>query len=271
MTTVVLSPDFLSHYQPLGAAAKEIRRRGERVVIATGHAMRTFVEADGLEWHHLDLAAGSNDGLAVAATHDPSEPSALDAFIDATRQGFVATLAFQASKRSRELLWNPVEVGRTIDRLLDEYEPDRIIVDQVSLVSTLGVLATGRPFTTVVPGHPTQLPIADELYGDAWKWPDAHRAAAGELGALRTTVSRVNAAVTATFNTPLVTLSPAANAVDDAFAVHGQRVLYHWERALTIRSGSANSLRATSTWVHSSATNCSRPSTSQRSTDHVRL
>ena len=232
MTTLVLSPDFLSHYQPLGAVAKAIRHTGERVVIATGHAMRTFVEHDGLEWHRLDLAAGSNDGLAAAATHDPSEPSALHAFIDATRQGFVATLAFQASKRSRELLWNPVEVGRTIDRLFDKFQPERVLVDQVSLVSTLGVLATGRPFTTVVPGHPTQLPVADELYGDAWKWPDALHPDPGELGALRATVSSVNAAVTAAFNEALATLNPSANAVDDAFAVHGDRVLYHWERDL---------------------------------------
>lgn len=232
MTTVVLAPDFLSHYQPLGAVAKEMHRRGERVVIATGHAMRTFVENDGLEWHHLDLAAGSNDGLAVAATHDPTELSALDAFIDATRQGFVTTLAFQASKRSRELLWNPVDVGRTIDRLLDTLEPDQIIVDQVSLVSTLGALACGRPFTTVVPGHPTQLPVAGELYGDASKWPDALHATADELAALRTTVGRVNAAVTASFNDALATLSPATDPVDDAFCVHGDRVLYHWESDL---------------------------------------
>jgi UDP:flavonoid glycosyltransferase YjiC (YdhE family) len=232
VTTIVLSPDFLSHYQPLGAIAKELHRRGERVVIATGHTMRPFVEADGLQWCHLDLAAGSNDGIAAAATHDRSEPAALNAFIDATRRGFVATLEFQASKRSRELLWNPIEVGHRIRGLLDEYEPDRILVDQVSLVSTLGVYATGRPFITVVPGHPTQLPVGDELYGNAWKWPDALHPSPDELATLRTTVSRVNASVTEIFNTALEALSTTARAVDDAFAVHGEQVLYHWESEL---------------------------------------
>ena len=124
MTTLVISPDFFSHYQPLAAIANALHRAGERVIIATGTTMHPFVERDGLEWRHLDLAAGSNDGLARAATHDPENPTSLDAFIDATRHGFVAALSFQAMKRSRELLWNPVEVGRNIMALLDDINPD---------------------------------------------------------------------------------------------------------------------------------------------------
>lgn len=229
MTTVVLSPDFFSHYQPLAIIATALRRAGERVVVATGPTMRPLVERDGLEWRRLDLAAGSNDGLAAAATHDRNDPGSLQAFIDATRRGFVETLSFQASKRGRELLWNPVEVGRNIMTMLDDLDPDRILVDQVSLVSTLGVRATGRPFTTVVPGHPTQLPVAGESYGNASSWPAALEADPDALAALAAAVAAVNAEVTASFNDALGRLTTDADAVDDAFAVHGELVAYHWE------------------------------------------
>jgi zeaxanthin glucosyltransferase len=232
VTTVVISPDFFSHYQPLAVISGALRHAGERVIIATGHTMRPFVERDGLEWRHLDLAAGSNDGLAAARTHDPGDPGSLDAFIDATRHGFVATLSFQATKRGRELLWNPVGVGRNILALLDDVDPDRILVDQVSLVSTLGVLASGRRFTTIVPGHPSQLPVAGELYGNASRWPAVLEADPAELAALTATVTEVNAEVTASFNEALARLTTDMSAVDDAFAVHGEDVAYHWESDL---------------------------------------
>jgi len=232
MTTVIISPDFFSHYQPLGVLAIALHRSGERVIVATGKAMRPLVERDGLEWRLLDLAAGSNDGLAAAATHDPSDPGSLDAFINATRQGFVATLSFQATKRGRELLWNPVDVGRNILALLDDINPDQILVDQVSLVSTLGVLASGRRFTTVVPGHPSQLPLAGEHYGNASRWPDVLHADPAELVALTSTITKVNAEVTGSFNEALRQLTTNVSTVDDAFAVHGERIAYHWETNL---------------------------------------
>ncbi|HYN32500.1 MAG TPA: nucleotide disphospho-sugar-binding domain-containing protein [Ilumatobacteraceae bacterium] len=232
VTTVVISPDFFSHYQPLAVIATALHRSGERVIVATGLAMRPLVERDGLEWRRLDLAAGSNDGLAAAATHDPSDPNSLDAFIDATRRGFVETLSFQATKRGRELLWNPVDVGRNIMALLDDINPDQILADQVSLVSTLGVLASGRRFTTIVPGHPTQLPIAGEHYGNASSWPDTLHADPAELAALTSTITTVNAEVTESFNQALRRLTTNVAAVDDAFAVHGEHVAYHWETDL---------------------------------------
>jgi zeaxanthin glucosyltransferase len=228
MTTLLISPDFYSHYQPLAVIAAALRRAGDRVIIATGRAMRPLVECDGHEWRHLELAAGSNDGLASAATHDRTDDSSLGDFIEATCRGFVATLAFQATKRSRELLWNPVDVGRYIVALLDEIDADHVVVDQVSLVSTLGLLASGRPFTTLVPGHPTQLPRAGEQYGDASAWPDVLRPDRAELAALSSTVERVNSDVTSEFNRALRELTHSIDEVDDAFAVHGERVAYHW-------------------------------------------
>jgi len=232
VTTLVIAPDFLSHYQPMAAIADALRRSGERVIIATGNAMQPFVARDGFEWRRLDLAAGSNDGVASAIAHDRGDPSSLERFIAATRQGFVATLAFQAAKRSHELLWNPIEVGRAIRTLLEDAEPEHVLVDQVSLVSTLGLLASGRPFTTVVPGHPTQLPVGDEQYGSATTWPQALRPDADELDALARQVERINADVTDAFNGALAQLAPSAAPVDHAFAAHGELVAFHWESDL---------------------------------------
>lgn len=232
MTTLVIAPDFLSHYQPLAMIAGELRRSGEHVIVATGPAMGAVAARDGFEWRRLDLAVGSNDGVATSATHDRDDPRSLERFIASTEQGFVQTLAFQAAKRARELLWDPVRAGGEIRSLLDDVDADHVLVDQVSLVSTLGVLASGRPFTTVVPGHPTQLPVGGELYGDAAAWPTTLDPDAAELTALRSTVRRVNTGITEMFNDALGQLSPSSAPVDDAFAVHGQQVAYHWESDL---------------------------------------
>lgn len=232
MTTLVIAPDFLSHYQPLAMIAGELRRSGERVIVATGPAMGALAARDGFEWRRLDLAVGSNDGVATSATHDRDDPRSLDRFIASTEQGFVRTLEFQAAKRARELLWDPVRVGGEIRALLDDVEADHVLIDQVSLVSTLGLYASGRPFTTVVPGHPTQLPVGAELYGDAAAWPTTLHPDAEELTALRATVRGVNTGITEMFNDALRRLSPSSVPVDDAFAVHGQQVAYHWESDL---------------------------------------
>jgi UDP:flavonoid glycosyltransferase YjiC (YdhE family) len=57
VTVLLVSPDFASHYAALGVLGAEARRREERVVVATGPALRPRVLADGFE--HVELAAGA--------------------------------------------------------------------------------------------------------------------------------------------------------------------------------------------------------------------
>lgn len=64
-------------------------------------------------------------------------------------------------------------VAAEVRALCDEFDPECVLVDQVSLGSTLGMYATGRPFSTLVPGHPSQLPVGRERYGIPPIWPAA--------------------------------------------------------------------------------------------------
>ncbi len=220
MNVLVISPDYASHYGPLAVLARAARDAGHRVTVATGAALRARVEADRFEWRRQRLGAGSNVGVVE---RDP----AIDRFLGATHRGPIATLSLQARDRAEDLLWEPVRVAREIADLCDDVQPDEIVVDHVSFGSTLALYATGRPFVSVVPGHPTQLPVGDERYGVPPRWPDALRPEATEITELERLVDRVTGRFTETWNAALAEIAPWRPSVDDAFRVHGHRVLYN--------------------------------------------
>ncbi len=164
MSLLVLSPDFASHYGPLAVVARAVRRSGRPVVVATGPNMRLRVEADGFEWRPLQLGESSNSGIA-------DRDAGIARFIDATKAGPRATIRRQALDREQDLLWQPERVAAEIGALCDDLDPACVLLDHVSFGSTLGMYATGRPFVTLVPGHPTQLPVGAERYGIPSVWP----------------------------------------------------------------------------------------------------
>lgn len=220
MSLLVISPDFASHYGPLAVVAGAARRAGHRVVVATGPNLRQRVEAGGFEWRLLRLGAGANTGVAQ---RDPG----LDRFIAATAAGPIATMRCQALDRERDLLWQPEQVAVEVARLCDELEPERVIVDHVSFASTLAMYATGRPFDTLVPGHPSQLPVGSERYGVPHVWPSRIHPDPTELAELEQLVDRVTGVFTERWNEALATVAPDRLPVEDAFRVHGDVVLYN--------------------------------------------
>ncbi len=220
MSLLVLSPDFASHYSPLAVLAGAASRAGHRVVVATGPNLHDRVEDDGFEWRMLRLGAGSNSGVAEC---DPS----LQRFITATMEGPLATMRLQALDREQDLLFEPERVAAEVARLCDELEPDRVLVDHVSFGSTLAMHATGRPFVTMVPGHPSQLPVGSERYGVPAIWPLHIRPDPHQLADLEHLVDRVTASFTARWNAALAAVAPDREPVEDAFRAHGDRVLYN--------------------------------------------
>jgi hypothetical protein len=158
MTLLVISPDYASHYGPLSVIAKAAQYDRRRVVIATGHSLRPRVETEGFEWRELNLAASSNSGVVVK---DPS----IERFLAATRKGALDTIQYQALQRQVDLLWKPEQVVAAIAALHREIAPDEVLVDHVSFGSTLAMYALGESFITLVPGHPSQLPVGQERYG----------------------------------------------------------------------------------------------------------
>lgn len=219
MSLLVISPEYISHYGPLSVLA-EVRADGGRVVVATGPSLRARVEADGFEWRLLRLGTGSNNGV-------DSGGAGIQSFIAATREGPLATIRRQALDRERDLLWNPERVAAEIGALCADLDPDDVLVDHVSFGSTLAMHATGRPFVSLVPGHPSQLPVGAERYGIPAHWPSCLAPDPLELDELEQLVDRVTNAFTHRWNDALAAVAPQMRPVDDAFRVHGREVLYN--------------------------------------------
>ena len=220
MSLLVISPEYASHYGPLAVLAGEARANGEQVFVATGPSLRARVEADGFQWRPLRLGAGSNNGVEA-------DGPGIQSFIAATRAGPLATIRRQALDRRRDLLWNPERVASEIGDLCAELDPDDVLVDHVSFGSTLAMHATGRPYVTLVPGHPSQLPVGTERYGIPAHWPSCLTPDPLELDELELLADKVTDAFTDRWNEALVVVAPRKRLVDDAFRVHGRTVLYN--------------------------------------------
>ncbi|WP_249408665.1 glycosyltransferase [Frigoribacterium sp. CFBP 13605] len=196
MTLLVVSPDYASHLLPLATLATEWRDRGERVVVATGPATAAIVESFGFERVHLQLGRGSNPGVIRAEEQVAEEDASLRGFFDATRLGMVETLSYQARERLTDLMWQPVATARAVLDVVAAVRPDQIVVDHLAFSARLALVAGGVPFADVVLGHPTALPVGDEVYGCPPEWPAAFGGAgAGADPALaggRTTVESSN-------------------------------------------------------------------------------
>ena len=220
MTLLVISPDFISHYSPLAVVARAAKQAGMRVIFATGTNMATHVEAEGFEWTLLQLSQGANSGIV-------NQNPAIKRFLSATREGPIATIRCQALDREKDLLWEPVQVARRIAQLCEQINPDNILVDHVSFGSTLGVYATGRRFTTLVPGHPSQLPVGKERYGIPATWPACMQPEPNALTDQEDITDRVTKTFTDRWNAALAIIAPTMSPVKDAFRVHGNQVLYN--------------------------------------------
>lgn len=220
MTLLVISPDFISHYSPLAVVARAAKSAGKRVIIATGINMAPHVQAEGFEWTLLQLGKGANSGIA-------DQNPAIKRFLSATKEGPMATILCQALDREKDLLWQPEQVAKNIALLCEQIDPDDILVDHISFGSTLGVYATGRKFTTLIPGHPSQLPVGSERYGIPSQWPLCMQPEPAVLAQQERVTDRVTAAFTKRWNEALSVVAPTMAPVNDAFRVHGDLVLYN--------------------------------------------
>ncbi len=232
MTTLILSPAYASHYGPLAVLGRGLAAQGERVVVATGPALRDRVRADGFEWRELVLGRGTNTGVIRPAEQEAEEARHLRAFFAATRRGPVPTLLLQAERRTDDLLWQPEAVARTLDRLVSQMRPGRIVSDHIALSATLALHALGTDWESFVPGHPSQLPVGDEVYGAPPYWPRAVTPSGDDRARLRSACVRATALVAERFAAALREVSGSAPTVDDPFRLHGGRVLYAYSDAL---------------------------------------
>ena len=228
MKLLIVSPDYLSHYLPLSAIAAEAARRGAAVTVATGPGLAGRVAAGGWSWQPLVMSRGSNPGVRRIA--DPDDD--LRAFFAATRRGMVPTLMQQAVARGDDLLWNPLDVGRRALAIVEEVRPDAILVDHLAFATSMALLAREVPFTTFVPGHPSQLPVPGERYGYPVAWPRCIEPDGGALAQLWARCDAVTERFTDAYRRAAATIGGRAPDVADAFAMHGEDVLYNSPFAL---------------------------------------
>ena len=142
------------------------------------------------------------------------------------------TLRFQAEARAVDLLWRPQLVARRTIRVVERVRPDAILVDHLAFAATIGLRAMGAPFADVVVGHPTALPVGAEVYGVPSDWPSAITADPVQLATLRAIARGVSEAFGDAYDGVLRSLAPGSEPVGDAFAAHGEMVLYAYPEEL---------------------------------------
>jgi MGT family glycosyltransferase len=228
VTLLVISPDYASHLLPLATLATAWREAGDDVVVASGSATTSIVQAFGFRGTELRLGRGSNPGTIRAEEQPAGEDDSLRGFFDATRLGMVETLDYQASQRTTDLLWRPLETASAVLAVTDEVKPDAVIVDHLAFTARLALQAAGIRHADVVLGHPTALPIADEVYGYPASWPAAFHPDPSGLDRLRARCEAVRDRFTEQWNDALAVLNPAAAPSADAFAEHGDTLLLNY-------------------------------------------
>jgi len=232
MRCLVISPDYASHASGLLEVAAAARDRGHQVVFATGEAVRPSVTAAGLEWQPLRLGRGHNAGTIRVEEQVVGEDAHLQEFFAATRRGPAAVLTYQALARQQDLLFEPDRVLDEISRIIDLVAPDRVVVDHIAFGATLALYALDIPYTSVVLGHPTALPVEGELYGLPPVWPDTVRPSDGELDELRTICENATTLFTESANTLLERRAPHRPSISDAFRRTGSATLFNYPEAL---------------------------------------
>ncbi|MET0965738.1 MAG: glycosyltransferase, partial [Nakamurella sp.] len=232
MTLLVISPDYASHLLPLATLATTWRDAGDRVVVASGPATESITTDFAFERVDLRLGRGSNPGVIRAENQVAGEDDALRGFFAATERGMVETLLYQANARSADLLWDPVNTAGRVLAVVDAVQPDQIIVDHLAFSARLALLAGGIPHADVVLGHPSALPVGDEVYGYPPDWPAAFDPQPAELVALLQRCREVRDGFTAEWNAALRSLAPQSAPAVDAFAEHADLLLLNYPAQL---------------------------------------
>lgn len=234
MTLLIISPDYASHLYPLAALGTSWLAAGGRVVVATGPATAAIVESFGFEHAPLQLSRGSNPGVIRAEEQPKGEDDALRGFFAATRNGMIDTLAFQATARMNDLMWEPVATAKAVQAIIADIEPETIIVDHLAFSARLAMVAAGIHHIDVVLGHPTALPLplAGEVYGYPPAWPASFSPNEAELQELKDLCWQVSDSFTAEWNLALAELAPACAPAQDAFAEHGDLLVFNYPAEL---------------------------------------
>lgn len=229
-TVLLISPDFASHYYPLGAIGKELLIRGHRVVFGIGPGLAPRALSDGFETTEVRLGAGNNPGLMRTEDQTAGEASQLRDFFEASRQGLIPTLTHQARHRLDDLLWEPLRVAASIERAV-ALGPDVVVVDHLAYGATAALRGLGVEFVSFHPGHPSAI-SAGMPYGMPKRIPARFAVGQDQLSKLEALCARVADEFTWRYNQVVGQLDPTVREVADAFTASGQLTLVNYPSIL---------------------------------------
>ncbi|GLW73868.1 hypothetical protein Kpho02_61660 [Kitasatospora phosalacinea] len=217
---VVISPPFRSHAAPLAVLGAALRDTGADVTLACAPAFAGLAEEHGLDFAELTVTRNANHGVAERTEQADDEARRLREFLDATRDGAVATLLTQARHRRDDMLADPDRILAEVRGLDRKLRPDWYLVDQLSYPVTLAAHCLDLPYATFCPGHPSYLPAGPEaFFGLPHAWPEAVRPEPDALARLRDAVAANDAAFTEAFQRVAGRHAPGRPRPERAFAL----------------------------------------------------
>ena len=215
MTTLLVSPDFASHYASLGVLGAEAARRGERVVVATGPALRGRVSSPtASSTPSWCSAAAATAGSRASRTSRRRSAASCARSTRRRAEGMTATLAHQVRGRETDMLWQPR--GRRAPARADPRRRPPAPRSSSTTSRSGPRWRCGRSagrFASLLPSHPCQLPAPRRprrLPGP--RFPHELAPPAAELAALRELCERRARRFTAAYNGALLAIDPSADA-----------------------------------------------------------
>ena len=181
------------------------------------------------------MSRGSNAGVLRAAAARDDEARSLEAFFEATREGMVADAALPGRAAGDRPAVAP-RAGRSPRAATSSstctHRPCSWSTTSPSRRPS-DCARCGVPYGDVVLGHPTALPVGDEVYGVPSAWPPAIGPDAVDLASLRAHRAERHRRLHPRLQRDAATPSrPRREPVDDAFAAHGEIVLYDYPAEL---------------------------------------
>ena len=215
-----ITPDYVSHFNPLIPIGHAFTRAGYSVAVATGQALRRSVESLGFKHIELVLGEESNVGLISDRRREAIRQSLV-----ATRAGWCAALADQAAGRVDAFLWNSDQVATRTRLIIEQHRPACVVAVQLTFAATASLLALDIPFATFVTGHPSQLPAVGEIYGFPYLMPSLFCPTLSELSYLRDLCESVQGTFTSAFNSLLHRIDPRARPIPNGLAAASRHLV----------------------------------------------
>ncbi len=167
----IISPASFSQVKPMLQLAKMIKKQGHEVHMLTADDFKMEIESAGVIFREFNFKKFINTGIAVASKQGVQEKDNLTSFFSATKEGAVATLLEQARKRIVDLFVSPYATIDLLRKLQKDEKYDYFVTNYISFAVTVALKCLELRFATFVPGHPSQLPEENGLYGFPPFWP----------------------------------------------------------------------------------------------------